>query len=371
MSVLLKKQVFEGVTPQELVQQLEAKKKCKNKLPTWFRSPKIYYPKKLQIEQTSSEITARYKAEIIAGKSLVDLSGGFGVDSYFFSKKMDRVFHCEIDSELSEIAAHNFKILGANNIQSHPKNGIDFLCTSKANFDWIYSDPSRRNDRKGKVFLLSDCLPNIPENLPLIFEKTSHVLLKTSPLLDFSVGLKELKNVKEIHVVSVNNEVKELLWVVEKEYLGGITVNTINFRKNSTEKFSFLRIDEQEATVQYSMPLDYLYEPNAAILKSGAFKTIANQFSLKKLHEHSHLYTAETLLNFPGRRFRIEAVYPFHKKNIRKSGISKANITTRNFPESVSTLRKKLKIGDGGEVYLFFTKDMHQNHIVIKSAKAP
>lgn len=369
MSVLLKKVDFEGVTAKELVQQIEAKKKCREKLPTWFHAPKIYYPNKLNIEQTSSEITAQYKAEIINGKRVLDLTGGFGVDSLFFSKKVGMIFHCEIDRNLSEIATHNFKILGAKNIRTYPGNGIDFLTESDKEFDWIYIDPSRRNDAKGKVFLLTDCLPNVPENLELLFRKSSHLLIKTSPLLDFSVGIKALQFVKEIHVVALRNEVKELLWILEKGYKESISIKTVNLVKSGRETFSFSFSEEKEGYTVLSKPLNYLYEPNTAILKSGAFKTVANRYKVKKLHNNTHLYTSTFLIDFPGRRFEIAAVIPYRKKIVRKLAIQKANITVRNFKESVATIRKQFKIKDGGDIYLFFTKDLHGNYVVLKCLK--
>lgn len=369
VSVLLKKSDFEGVSPKELAQQIESKQKCKNKLPTWHSTPQIYYPKKLNIEQTSSEITAQYKSRLVAGKSLLDITGGFGVDSYFFAQKTGSIYHCEIDKNLSEIAAHNFKILDVKNITVIAQNGIDFLIDSTLKFDWIFIDPSRRNEAKGKVFFLADCLPNVPEHLELIFSKTKNVLIKTSPLLDFSIGIKELQFVKEIHVVAVNNEVKELLWVLDKNYSGEIIIKTINLKKSEDELFDFILSKEKEAVSDYGQPSKYLYEPNAAILKSGAFKTIGNQFQLKKLHEHTHLYTSDKLFNFPGRSFKINQVIPFQKKAIQKLGIPKANITTRNFPEPVAVIRKRFKIKDGGEDYLFFTKDSLGGKIIVLCSK--
>ena len=369
MSVLLKKIDFKGITAKELAQQIEAKKKCKDKLPTWYTAPNIYYPHKVSIEQTSSETTAQYKAEIVDGKSLLDLTGGFGVDSYFFSKKIGQVFHCEMDEELSKIASHNFDVLGAKNIQTFSKNGLEFLKESSQKFDWIYIDPSRRNDAKGKVFMMADCLPNVPEHMELLFRKTDTILMKTSPLLDFSIGIRELQFVKEIHIVAVKNEVKELLWILERGYLNDISIKTINLTKSARATFDFVLSEEKKAIAEYALPQNYLYEPNAAILKSGAFKTVGNCFGLRKLQEHTHLYTSNELLLFAGRRFKIEQTVPYNKKNIQKLGVQKANITTRNFPESVATIRKKFKITDGGDIYLFFTTDMDGDYVTIKCSK--
>ncbi len=369
MSVLLKKLPFSTVSVQEVAEQIEAKKKCKGKLPTYYNTPTIYYANKLHIEQTSSEITAAYKATLIRGKSMADLTGGLGVDSYFFSKKIARVFHCEIDQNLSEIAAYNFTVLGAKNIIAIPKNGFEFLLENKEQFDWIFIDPSRRNEVKKRVFFLEDCLPNVPENLELLFTKTDRILIKTAPLLDISIGCKELKNVKEIHVISVRNEVKELLWILEKRYVGSIAVKTIDYASTGISVFDFELSEEKNALAELALPLTFLYEPNAAILKSGAFKTLGNRFQLSKLHNHTHLYTSDKGIAFPGRIFKIDAVFPYTKKNLHPLRNSKANISTRNFPESVANIRKKFKINDGGDQYLFFVKNMNEQYMVLQCSK--
>ncbi|WP_349292960.1 THUMP-like domain-containing protein [Zobellia alginiliquefaciens] len=369
MSVLLKKPIFTNVSNSELVEQLEARKKSEKKLPTWFSASNIYYPNKLNIEQTSSEITAKYKADLVSGKSLVDVTGGLGIDSYFFSKKTDQVHHCELDPNLSEIAAHNFKILEAINVTSHAQNGLDFIKNSKTNFDWIYIDPSRRDDLKQRVFLLSDCLPNVVENLDLLFSKSDKILIKTAPLLDISAGINELNHIKEIHIIAINNDVKELLWVLQKGYHGGISIKTINKSAQNNQTFDFSLNSEKEVVSEFSEPLTYLYEPNAAILKSGAFKIIGQVKQLKKLHTNTHLYTSDSLIDFPGRRFIIEDILPYNKSALKKAGIKNANITTRNFPESVATIRKKMKIKDGGENYLFFIRNLDENVIVLQCKK--
>jgi len=369
VSVLLAKPIFEGILQKELAEQIEAKKKCKNKLPTWFRTANIYYPNKLNIEQTSSETTAAYKARLIDGKSLVDLTGGLGVDTYFFSKKITAVFHCEINKDLSEIAHHNFKVLGQKNIECLAKDGIEFLKNSSYNFDWIYVDPSRRNDAKGKVFLLEDCLPNLPEHLPLLFQKTQNILVKTSPLLDIKLGVEELNFVKEVHVVAVQNEVKELLFVLEKEYHGSIKIRTINATPVQEETFDFKLEQEQDSQADFGKPSSYLYEPNAAILKSGGFKSVGKSYNLAKLHPHSHLYSSDKIIDFPGRRFKIIKALPYSKKSVKSMDVAKANITTRNFPISVAEIRKKHKIKDGGNRYLFFTKSIDDSLLVLNCEK--
>jgi 16S rRNA G966 N2-methylase RsmD len=369
LAVLLSKPCFEGISQKELAEQIEAKKKCGDKLPTWFEKSEIYYPNKLHVEQTSSEITARYKAQLVSGKSLIDLTGGLGVDAYFFAQQVPKVFHCEIKRELSEIAAHNFKVLEQEHIACLAVDGISFLQESNQNFDWIFIDPSRRDDAKGKVFLLEDCHPDVSKFLPLFFEKAAHLLIKTSPLLDIKQAMETLESVKEIHVVAVQNEVKELLFVLEKGYDGKVAIKTRNIRPDRTESFDFIWKDEGMNTIAYEEPSTYLYEPNAAILKSGAFKTIGKEHLLKKLHPHSHLYTSGTLVAFPGRRFKIEHVVPYSKKALKSLEVSKANVTARNFPQSVAELRKKHKIKDGGNRYIFFTKTLNDSLIVVDCTK--
>ena len=350
----------------ELLEQIEAKKKCKIKLPTWFNTPNIYYPNKLNIEQTSSEITARYKSNLVNGKSLIDLTGGFGVDTYYFSKVINGVTHCELDFNLSKIVAHNYKQLNVSNVICRDIDGLDFLNTSDKNYDWIYIDPSRRNEKKGKVFYLNDCLPNVPKHLDLLLSRSYNILIKTSPLLDISIGLEELSHIKEIHVIAVNNDVKELLWVLEKDNLRELKIKTINITKSGNEVFN-LKLKEEKilSNISLSLPLNYLYEPNSAILKSGAFNLITKKLNLNKLHKHSHLYTSEELIEFPGRSFTIKQVLPYNKKSLNTLKNVKANITTRNFLDSVDKLRMKFKIKPGGDLFLFFTTNMNNERIII------
>ena len=367
--LILKGSPFESVSIQEIAAQILAKNSCKKKLPTWFNSEKIYYPNKLNIEQTSSEITTNYKLDLVSGDTLIDITGGFGVDAYFFSQKLKSVIHCEINKELSAIVSHNFKQLKVKNITIHHGDGIGFLEKYKDKFDWVYADPSRRNDAKGKVFLLEDCLPNIPENIDILFQKTDHILLKISPILDITSAINELQFVKEIHVVAVENEVKELLFLLEKNYTKNIQVKTINITKTTTQKFDF-NLDETSIAT-FSEPKRYVYEPNAAILKSGAFLQVSEKFNIAKLHQNSHLYTTNELMDFPGRRFKIKHCISYDKKQLLKLIPSKkANIATRNFPETVAQIRKKTGLKDGGNEYLFFTTDINNKHLVLICEKA-
>ena len=357
---------FEKISIQELIQQIEGRKKAEKKLKTWFEIPNIIYPPKLNLEQTSSETTAQYKASLINGKTIADITGGFGVDSFYFAEKFNTVHHFETNETLSEIAQHNFAVFAKKNVHCFSKNGLEAVLNNK--YDAVYADPSRRHDSKGKVFFLADCEPNIPENISEILTNCDQFLLKTSPMLDITVGLNELQNVSEIHIVAVNNEVKELLWLLKKEYYGEPVIKTVNFTKSGLETFDFYW--NTHVSASYSLPQKYLYEPNAAILKSGAFDLVAEKLKLKKLHKNTHLYTSENLIDFPGRRFVVESTVPYSKKEMRAAiNFKKANIATRNFPESVEALRKKWKIGDGGAVFLFFVTDMDDKKKMLVCSK--
>ncbi|WP_179354388.1 class I SAM-dependent methyltransferase [Winogradskyella vidalii] len=367
--LMLKGIPFKTVDPKLIIEQIEAKKRCEKKLPSWFNTENIYFPNKLNIEQTSSETTAEYKANLISGNTIIDLTGGFGVDAYYFSKQVNKVTHCEINTKLSELVQHNFDVLKASNITCLNENGIEALKRLNQPFDWIYIDPSRRDQSKQKVFLLADCEPNIETHQNLFLHYAKNVMIKTSPLLDLTATLLDLAYVREIHVVALNNEVKELLWVLERNYEGKVIIKTVNLQKNHSQHFEFTIGEEPEALVKYSKPLTYLYEPNSAILKSGGFNSVSAILNLNKLHKHSHLYTSEALLEFPGRRFKIEKILPFNKKIFSKEKITKANITTRNFPLSVQDIRKKLKVKDGGTTYLFFTTTYDEAKIVLVCSK--
>ena len=365
----LQKNPFPEVNWITILNQIEAKTKAKDKLPNWFSAENIIYPSKISIEQTSSEKTASYKASVVSGDSLIDLTGGFGVDDYYFSKKIKNVAHCEINLELSAVVKHNFEQLNVPNITCYAGDSLDTLNSLNTRWDWIYIDPSRRNDAKGKVFLLKDCLPNVPENLDFYFNNSDAILIKTAPLLDISAGLSELQHVKAIHIIAVENEVKELLWELHASFFGNTTIKTINLTKDKTDTFDFI-LNEDSKFPNFSLPQKYLYEPNSAIMKSGGFDEVGSFYNLNKLHKHSHLYTSADLISFPGRIFQIQNSFPYNKTEM-KSFLenTQANITTRNFPDSVESIRKKWKIKDGGNLYCFFTTDENNDKIVLICTK--
>ncbi len=367
-ALALKKNPFPEAEWADILNQISAKTKARLKLPTWFQTQNIVYPSKISIEQTSSEKTADYKSGLVSGEHLIDLTGGFGVDDFYFSKKIKTVIHCEIDSELSKTVSHNFDVLQVNNITCIQGDSTQVLQDSGTKYDWIYIDPSRRNETKGKVFMLKDCSPNVPELLDLYFSKSDNILIKTAPLLDISAGISELKNVKSIHVVALDNEVRELLWELSADYDGPIKVRTVNLTRTGIQHFDFSYKSDYFAPL--GLPQKYLYEPNSAIMKSGGFDAIADQFALTKLHKHSHLYTSGQLIPFPGRVFSIIQSIAYDKNNI-KNHIEKRqfNISVRNFPETAEAIRKKWKIKDGGSEYCFFTTDSDNRKIVLICAK--
>lgn len=349
----------------EIVNQISAKAKAKVKLPTWFTTKDILYPDKISIEQSSSEEAAIYKSSLLYGQSLIDLSGGFGVDSYYFSKKMEKVVHCEIDAELSKIVQHNFEKLNVHNVECQIGNSLTILQKLDQRFDWIYIDPSRRHDIKGKVFMFEDCSPNIPAVLNTYFNYSSNILIKTAPILDITAGLSELKHVKTIHIVSIENEVKELLWQLSTEYFGSILIKTINIGKKEVAEFEFVLNGKIEKPT-LGLPKKYLFEPNNAIMKSGGFNEVAVAYGIEKLHQHSHLYTTDSLRDFPGRVFEIVDRFFYTKANMKRYlENQQINITTRNFPDNVISIRKKWKIKDGGSSYCFFTTDVNNDKIVL------
>jgi 16S rRNA G966 N2-methylase RsmD len=352
--IALGKPLFKKITSAEVAGQILAKKKSGHKLPTWFNHSFIYYPTLLSIEQTSSEITAAYKADLAIGKSLIDLTAGFGVDSYFFSRKIETIYSCEINSELAEISAHNAKILKATNITSVAVDGLEFLRNTNQKFDTIYIDPARRS-HSNKVFRLKDCTPDVTSNLSLFIEKGKRIIIKTAPLLDISAGLNELTNVSEIHIVSIKNECKELLWMIDQNYSGTpkIICATLN---NNLKTFSFSLTELQsKAKIAKDVAFNYLYEPDVALLKSGAFNLIGEKFNLQKLHLQSHLYVSNEIdTSFLGRIFEIKALLSINMLKKEKELIG--NVIVRNFPEKAENLVKKYNIRSSHDEFIVFTQ---------------
>lgn len=341
------------------ITQIAGRKIAADKIPSWREIEKIWYPKHLSLEQCSSEITARYKARLWQGDSLADLTGGFGIDCSFLAAGFKSATYVERQEELCEIAAHNFPLLNLNHINIRNEDGVAYLQTMSP-VDCIFLDPARRNEHGGKAVAISDCEPDVAKLEGLLLRKANRVMIKLSPMLDLSQALKELTHTQEVHILSVNNECKELLILLGQTSPAEISIHCVNLSTKGNQEeqhFTFTREQEQHSECTYTDTLEtYLYEPNASLLKAGAFRSIASVYPVRKLHPNSHLYTSATLIeNFPGRIFRIINQCSFNKKEIKENlaDLKKANITVRNFPATVAELRKRIKLSEGGDAYLF------------------
>jgi hypothetical protein len=356
-----------------IIAQIEGYQKTKDKLPFLAQHKAYLYASKLALEQCSSEATAKYKAQIAVGNTLTDLTGGLGIDTYFFAKKFQTVNYVEQNERLAQIACYNFGILAQPNINVFAMSAEDFL-TKNIITDTVYLDPARRNHQQQKVVFLSDCEPNILTLQTAIFEIAPTILLKTSPMLDIREAIRQLANVAEIHVVAVENECKELIFVLKKQFtsasqlLSSIKYYAVNIQKQQQDVFTATEQEEKNAHCTVSPPLRYLYEPNSALMKAGLYKMIGQQYNIDKLHPFTHLYTSNELIkNFPGRVFEIEDVLKW--KELKNIKLTKANITVRNFPITVAEIRKKTGIKEGGDIYLFATMLINEEKALVKCKK--
>ena len=376
--LLLSAHRYPGVSVPAAVAQIEALRKVRLKIPAWFRFD-LDLPPLLSVEQASSEQTARFKAAMFSGKKMADLTGGMGVDAYFFAQQFEQVVYVERNPDLVAAARHNFAALGAANIGAVEADAADFLAgsigmagsrpdTAGDRYDLIFLDPARRDDRQKRVFRLEDCEPNVLSIKELLLERADRVLLKTAPMLDLNLAAEQLQSVSRIWVVSVDNEVKEVLYLLEKNapLVADIPVEAVCLG-GKTRVFRFTRAEEKAAAAQYARPQHYLYEPDAAVLKAGAFKSFATRLGMAKLHPNAHLYTSETIIpGVPGRSFAIHAVLKHDRKAVREALPSgKANIAVRNFPDSPERVRQQLGLVDGGHWYLFGTTDLDGRKVLI------
>lgn len=367
--LVLKGSPFNEIKNIDIIEQIESKSRCRSKLPSWYNTPGILYPNKLNIEQCSSEKTAYYKSTLVSGENLIDITAGFGVDSFYFSKKIKNILSCELDEKLSKISEHNFKTLNTKNIRTKSLNGLNFLKKKETIFDWIYIDPSRRGQNNEKKVFIKDCNPDISKHLNLFFKRSQNILIKLSPMVDIQALLKDVSNPKEIHIVAVKNEVKEILVVLKKGFSSETTIKAINLNSEQPN-FEFKISNEKKVVLSYKSPEKYLYEPNLAVIKAGAFKILASKFKIGKLGPNTHLYTSSKIKNkFPGKIYNIMDVIPYNKRNLNKiiKGI-KANIKSRNFPKSVNEIKEQYKLIDGGDIYLFFTS-LDLNRVLLVCTK--
>ena len=379
--------------------QIRGRKMARVKLPRWASLEGIIYPPHISMEQCSSESTALYKAELAArllglpASSLssssfsseyekeseeeigfVDLTGGFGVDfSYIASRLGMSSMYVERQAHLCEAAKENFERLGLKNAIVKNEDGIEVLHSLKE-LKLIFIDPARRDDAGNKVVSLKDCTPDVTVLQEEMLLKADYVIIKLSPMLDWHRAISELSHVREVHIISVNNECKELLLVLSARNMGE---NLRIYCINDAQSFVCDELDMESSSVKIAPStleeMQYLYEPNASLMKAGCFGVLSERYDARMLSKNSHLFVSrEPIAAFPGRSFRIIAVSSFNKKELKRhlSGITKANIATRNFPLSVAELRKRLKLKDGGETYIFATTLSDDSHVLVITEKA-
>jgi hypothetical protein len=352
---------YQGKTDFDLkaaVQQISARQKAKKKLPSWASSSDLIFPASISLEQSSSEETAKFKSHQRSGKSLIDLTGGFGVDSYYLSRGFKKSIYCEQEPELAEIARHNLQVLAPEKFQIVTGDGLDFLSKTENQFDLIYADPARRGDSNQKLYKLEDCQPNVVTAWDLMKCKSKSILLKLSPMLDISQALVELPEIQKVQIISVKNEVKELLLSWEKECTSNLLeIEAVELGKE-THRFSYAPQEEVDAVATFGEAEKYLIEPLAGILKAGPFKTFGNRFGLKKLASNSHLYTTSQLIErIPGRIFEIlEEINPKKNELKKRFPSGKVNVITRNYATGATDFKKKFGLKDGGEDFLIGTK---------------
>jgi hypothetical protein len=371
--LLLKKRTNAEIDYEFAFRQIAGRQRIKLKLPTFHALNNIVFPPQLNIEQSSSESTALYKKNICEGNTFIDITGGFGIDFHFISQKFQQAIYVERNEALCKIAEHNFNALGCMNTSIINADALEFI-EKLTSSDCIFVDPARRDKSGGKTVFLADCEPDITQLYQKILNKSKMLLVKLSPMLDISAAINSLKFVCEVHIISVANECKEVLLVLRPNYNGIIRFYAVNIQKNEKiESYIFEKEKELEVKPEYtSLVFKYLYEPNSSILKAGAFKSVAMDFSLKKLHINTHLYTSDLIAtNFPGRIFEVEKVWKTGKKELAelKTLIPKANLSTRNFPQTTEQLKKKTGIADGGDTYLFGCTLQDESKVIIECKK--
>ncbi len=353
------------------LRQIAARQLLQKKVPQWAENEDLLFPVHLSIEQCSSEAAAKYKAGLLDGHTFADLTGGLGIDTFYISQHFQQTDYVEMQTELCDLARHNFAILKAD-VKVLNETAEDYLkrCEPK---DCIFIDPARRDEHGRKTISISDCTPDVAALQDLLRQKAKRVLIKLSPMLDISKALEELCHVKEVHVVAVANECKELDFIMERDYQGEVHFVCVNLMTNQQE-LCFTMAEERNSTTRLADGvMKYLYEPNPALMKAGCFKLLTACFDVYKLHRNSNLYTSDRLiLDFPGRVFEVQDWAPYNKKvkSTLLADVKKASVAVRNFPLSVAELRKNLKIADGDENYVFATTLKGEEKIIILTKKA-
>ena len=343
------------------LEQIAGWQKARTKLPSWAARDGIIYPPHLSMEQCSSEATAKYKARM-AGKGLrfVDLTAGFGVDAAFIAEGFQQVVTIEQQEKLCAITSENYRLLGLSQVEVRCGDGVDYLHAME-HADLIYIDPARRDEHGGRTYDIADCTPNVLELREELLAKADRVMIKLSPMLDWRKAVEDLGKVSEVHIVSVDNECKELLLVLSE-----LSKPLQVFCVNDGQTFSFRPASTQSLSLP-SLPSSFffLYVPNASIMKAGCFEELAERFQIAPLDRNSHLFVSDSEVSgFPGRCFKIEKMTSLNKRELKEAlaDIRQANIAVRNFPLSVAELRKRLKLQDGGDTYIFATTVADKGH---------
>lgn len=360
-NISLQKSPFDGISSSELAQQIKGLQVAKQKFPVFFEKEGFYYPPSLNLEQASSWATACFKTELVQGKTLLDLTAGMGVDSFAFSQHFEEVTSVERNEQLVEICQYNYRELFQQNLKYVGGNFEDFLKTNPdLKWDIIYVDPARRKDYQ-KKFVLEDLEPNVLEWMEEYLNRSRKVLIKLSPLFDIKRVLEQIPQVQSVYVVAVKNEVKELLVLCSKQMNPNPTIAAVNLESNQP-RFEFTLKEEENSQPEYSAALNYLYEPNSAILKGGAFKLLAERFGVKKLHRNTHFYTSENLVEkFPGKIYELKGEIQDAKKEIKGKSF---HVISKNYPLSVELIRKKYKLKEGKVQTLLFTQTIEGKTIL-------
>ena len=368
------KKIPEGVDIAFCLQQIEGWQLACKKLPQWSETEGVIYPLRLSMEQCSSEKTALYKKQLIQRilsdemEDMVDLTGGFGIDFSYLAPLFRKAIYIERQEDLCQIARHNFNLMGLHHAEIRNSKAEDELRDIN-NVSLMFADPARRDNVGRKVVLLEDCQPNVISLQEELLNRSKIIMLKLSPMLDIQQALRQLNDVREVHVVSVDGECRELLLVMHHKELP-LRYFCVNIASTTQE---VVVTGTWPKPVFCEQPRTFLYEPNASILKAGVQDALCEQFKVEKLHPFSHLFTSDELVrDFPGRVFRIVGKSDFSKQGLRNllTGIKQANLTLRNFPATVQELRKKLKLSEGGHVYLFATTLNDESHVLLQCERA-
>lgn len=343
------------------LEQIAGWQKARTKLPSWAACEGLVYPPHLSMEQCSSEATATYKARMAGkGRLFVDLTAGFGVDAAFIAQGFQQAVIIEQQENLCAIVAENYKRLGLRQVEVRCGDGVEYL-HSMEHSDLIFIDPARRDEHGERTYGIADCTPNVLELREELLAKASRIIMKLSPMLDWRKAVEDLGKVNEVHIVSVDNECKELLLVMSE------TAKPLQvFCVNDDDVFAFSPALTKDVFLPLpSSDLRFLYVPNASIMKAGCFGELAERFQVAPLDKNSHLFVSDgEVPNFPGKCFRIEKTTSMNKRELKETlaGLRQANITVRNFPLSVAELRKRLKLQDGGDTYIFATTVADKGH---------